>query len=308
MLREQLKASRADVEALRQRVREGYQAEAKRYIPAPPVRKVKAAKHITRVIVPDSHGNHIDPIAARVFLRDLAELQPDHIVMLGDHLDCGGTFNAHQKTYTNELVESYHDDVKAANGLLDAMQEAAPNVGLWDYIEGNHEQHVERWTARNMHSKQDADDLIDVYGPAARLFLKRRGISYYQTKEFYDGLTVPGTIKRGKVYFTHGVSHSKHADAAHLERFNANVVFGHVHRSMSVVSRTVSSQGHGAWCPGTLAKLQPLYRHTQPTTWTHGYAVQFANASSGRFVHYNIPIYADGTSGLTDMLGALKRA
>src|SRR5690606_24000904 len=136
--------------------------------------------------------------------------------------------------------------------------------------------------------------------------LRRRGIRYYRSSEMYQGLSVPGSIRLGKCFFTHGVSHSKHASAAHLERFGASVVHGHVHRSMSVVSRTVTSDALGAWCPGTLAKLQPLYRHTTPTTWTHGYGVQFVNKTTGTFMHVNVPIFK-GTSGLHDAMQLIRR-
>lgn len=261
------------------------------------VRKGKAAKHLTRVIVPDSHGAHIDPRARAAFLSDLAQIKPDHIVMLGDHLDCAGTFSSHQRNYTNELAESYSDDVDATNALLDDIQACAPSASV-DYIEGNHEAHIERWAAREFQSYKDAEMVVALLGPVGRLRLKERGVPYYRRSEFYDGLAIPGTIRRGRCFFTHGVSHAKAADSVHLERFGASVVFGHVHRSISVVSRTVTSDGHGAWCPGTLAKLQPLYRHTHPTTWSHGYGLQLVNQSTGTFLHLNVPIL-DGVSMLS---------
>ena len=288
------------------------QAEISDRIAAKKVKKLvapprgKAAKHITRVVIPDSHGAHIDPVARDAFLADLKVLCPDEIVMLGDHLDCGGTFNSHQVSYTNELVESYEDDVAQANAFLDAIIAYAPNARI-HYIEGNHEAHVERWAARNIKTRVDADSLIEHWGPAARLKLKARGITYYRSKEFHMGLTVRGSIQLGRCFFTHGVSHSKHADDSHLNAFSANVVFGHVHRILSVHSRTVTSQGHAAWSPGTLAKLQPLYRHTEPTTWGHGYGAQFVAVASGRFTHLNIPVFADGTTGLSALAGAFDR-
>lgn len=269
-------------------------------------KRAKAAKHITRVVIPDSHGAHIDPVARDAFLADLKVLRPEQIVMLGDHLDCGGTFNAHQMAYTNEMTESYEQDCIDANAFLDAIRVCAPNAEI-HYIEGNHEAHVERWCARNIKTRRDAEFLLKKIGVEATLMLKERGITYYKSKEFHAGLTVRGSIRLGKCFFTHGVSHSKHADDAHLSAFSGNVVFGHVHRVLEVRSRTVTSQGHGAWSPGTLAKLQPLYRHTEPTTWCQGYGLQFANVDTGRFTHWNLPIFADGSSGLAEAVGAFTR-
>lgn len=272
-------------------------------LPAIRVRKGKAAKHIIRLIVPDSHGAHIDAEAEAAILRDTTRLQPQEIVYLGDHLDCGGTFSSHQRSYTSELTESYADDVAYANRFLDAIQKAAPDAKT-HYIYGNHEAHIERWASREFQSARDAQFVLERIGPAAVLDLKRRGFTWYLPSEMYMGLTVPGTIRIGECFFTHGMSHAKHADAVHLQRVGANVVFGHVHRNMSIGERTVTSAGFGAWCPGTLAKLQPLYRHTQPTSWQHGYAVQFVNVSTGTFAHWNVAIHK-GTSMLSNAVDAI---
>ncbi len=259
-----------------------------------PQPRARRKRSLVRVAIPDSHGAHIDPTARDAFLSDLKRLAPDEIVMLGDHLDCAGTFSAHQRSYTNEMAETYEEDVAAANHFLDAIQAAAPAATIY-YLEGNHEQHVERWAAREFANKADADKVLEAIGPEALLRLRQRGIRYFRRAFHYMDISIPGTIRLGKVFFTHGIAHSTNAARTHVQRFSANVVFGHVHASQSVVERTVSSDAQGAWCPGTLAKLQPLYRHTAPSNWTHGYGVEFVGAS-GNFVHVNIPIYRGESS------------
>lgn len=257
----------------------------------------------TRVIIPDSHGAHIDKNVAKVFLQDLAKIDPLEVVLLGDHLDAGGTFNSHQRNFTNEMTESYVDDIDATNYFLDAVQKQAPRA-RYHYLEGNHEGHIERWAARNFESAKDADLFLEHLGPESVLRLKSRGIQYYKRSEQYMGLSIPGAIKLGKCYFVHGISHSKHATATHLARFGANVVHGHTHRAQSNVERTVTSDGHGAWCPGTLARLQPLYKHTNPTNWSHGYGLQFVSRT-GDFMHLNVPIIK-GKSLFLSMIEALR--
>jgi hypothetical protein len=247
-----------------------------------------------RLVIPDSHGAHIDWAAANAMLADAKVIDPHEIVLLGDHLDAGGTFNSHQRTYTNEFVESYEEDCIQANLFLDRIQEACPRAKDIHYLEGNHEQHVERWASRNFHAHRDAEMFLERMGPAAALRLRERGIQYYRRSVFYQGLAIPGCIKLGKCFFVHGISHAKHADSVHLQRFGASVQFGHIHRSMGRVERTVTSGGHGAWCPGTLAKLQPLYKHTQPSDWSHGYGVDEV-LDSGHFEHTNVPIFGDRT-------------
>lgn len=247
-----------------------------------------------RLVIPDSHGSHIDWPAANAMLADAKVIDPHEIVLLGDHLDAGGTFSTHQRSYTNEMTESYEEDCEQANLFLDRLQQACPRAKDIHYIEGNHEAHIERWASRNYQSHRDAVAFLEREGPAGRLRLRDRGIAYYRRSVFYQGLAIPGCIKLDKCFFVHGISHAKHADSIHLQRFGASVVFGHIHRSMGRVERTVTSGGHGAWCPGTLAKLQPLYKHTQPSDWSHGYAVQEV-LNSGHFEHTNVPVFGDRT-------------
>lgn len=270
-------------------------AERQRKVAKLPKPRVgKAPKSIIRVCIPDSHGAHVDWPAADAMVRDIMRLQPDEVVWLGDHLDCGGTFSAHQRSYTNEMTESYDEDVTQGNILLDKVMQAAPNAEH-HYLFGNHEEHVQRWAARNFECFRDARLAVERFGPAAMLRLKERGFRWYVSSEQYGEVTIPGTIRLGKCYYTHGIGAGKHATHTHVERFGASVVHGHTHRAQASIQRTVKSMMHGAWCPGTLAKLQPLYRHTTPTTWSHGYIVQFVNVGTGTFATWQIPIFGDKT-------------
>lgn len=257
-----------------------------------------------RVIIPDFHGNHIDKKAALACIADVRRIRPREGIFLGDGLDCGGTFSTHQRSYTHEMCESFEDDKEAANWFLDALIDASPGTS-WDYVEGNHEAHIERWASRMHQSHKDAVAYLERMGPEAALQLRHRNIPYYKRSEFYDGLSVPGTIRRGKCLFTHGFLHSKNATHAHLERMGMCVVHGHTHRAQSAIERTASSDGIGGFCPGTLAKLQPLYRHTAPTSWSHGYGYQHV-LPSGRFLHINVPI-VKGESLLLSAIDSLSR-
>lgn len=255
-----------------------------------------------RVIIPDSHGAHIHWGFANGLVSDLEKLAKhiQEVVWLGDHLDCGGTFNAHQRTYTHEMTESYREDVQQARRFITMVRERTP-LASHHYLEGNHEQHVERFLARNFDAYEDAEFLLDLVGPKSVLKLDELDIKYYRSSEMHMGMTIPGLIKLGRCCFIHGVSVAKDAVAKTLERIADNVVHGHTHRAQSTIIRTAASEALGGWCPGTLAKLQPLYRHTTPTTWTGGYAIQ-AIQSNGKFTHINVPLFGDNTSGLKPLL------
>lgn len=256
-----------------------------------------------RCVVPDSHGSQISRSAMQAFLQDLKQLDPEEIVMLGDHVDCSGTFSSFKKQTKEDLEYSYLRDIESASAFLDAIQERAPKAKI-HYLQGNHEYHVERFCVNAFGNRTDADFVGKLLDPATLLDLKGRGIQYYRLHTVYHSLSIPGTIKLGKCYFTHGVSANKHAAATHVERFGANVVFGHTHRAQSHVVRTVTSGEVGAWCPGTLSELQPIYLHTTPSNWTNGYGVQLVNKKTGVFLHINVPI-VKGISMLSDFVSRM---
>jgi len=290
-LRRMVEIEKQRVKALYKALETIAQVQDDNYEPIPVTKKArkKRARYKTRVIIPDSHGEHIDLKARDAFLNDLDLLQVNEVVWIGDHLDCAGTFSVHQRNYTHELTESYSADIGAANDFIDQVQKRSPEAVHY-YLEGNHEHHIERWAARQFHSAKDAELAVSTLGPVGVLHLKKRGIKYFRQGETYMGLTIPGTIKLGKCYFTHGFSVARHSAFTHLLRVGDNVVFGHTHSVQTMVERTVSSKGQGAWSYGTLAKLQPLYKHTNPTSWVHAYGLQFVHQDSGTFVSIPIPI------------------
>lgn len=256
------------------------------------------------VAMPDTHGCFVDNPACLAALEDVKRLQPSIIVLLGDHVDCGGFLAEHQTLgYVAESDYSYQDDVNAANQFLDALAAAAPNAQIV-YLEGNHEIRIERWImTQRMRNKKDAEFLRNLVGPRTVLSLDKRNIRWVARGLKHDGIGVPGVIKIGKCYFTHGSYTGTSCARKHLERFGGNVVFGHVHSAHDYQTRTVSEERIGAWSPGCLCEQQPLYMHTNPSSWVHGYHLQIVQHDES-FLPVNVPIIA-GRSYLDPLLSNL---
>lgn len=272
----------------------------------PRQRPGKTPKTFLRVCIPDTHGSRVDVAAVNAFLNDLESLKPHEIIMLGDHVDCGGFLAANFTLgYVAECAFTFEDDLAAANQLLDAVQKICPAASI-HYTEGNHEHRVARFcVTQSLRNGTDAAFLLKMLAIENQLRLKDRGITYYKQGEFYDDCPIPATIKRGKCHFTHGSRTGVHAARAMLHDFGSNVVFGHVHRMMSHVSQSVKGGQIGAWCPGFLGKLQPYWAHTQITGWAHGYGLQVVEEASGDFLHLNVPI-VDGKSLLFSLTKRLR--
>lgn len=269
------------------------------------VRMGSAGGSFCRVVIPDTHGNIADTAALAAMLGDLEVIQPSEVVMLGDHLECGGFLAQHHTLgYVAQTEYTFEQDVAATNALLDAIQSITKGAPI-DYLEGNHERRIESWcVTQSLRNSEDAEYLRRMFSASAVLSLEARGIRWIRQGVFYDGISIPATIKKGHCYFTHGSSTAKHAASVHVAKFGANIVFGHTHRADGHMTRNVKDGLIGAWNPGCLCALQPLWQHTNPTEWSHGYGLQLVNGD-GSFLHINVPII-DGKSYLEPLARAMK--
>ena len=303
-----LKAERAKVKRLERTIeeleRQLHDARASKFrLPSGKPRTSSGRKSFCRVIVPDSHGCLIDAAACKAFLDDLEKIDPQEIVMLGDHLDCGGFLAQHHTMgYIAETRYTFEDDCSAANQFLDAIQKQAPNAAI-HYLEGNHERRIETWivdqTLRNL---ADAKFLHSMFSTTSVLGLNERGIRFYPQGKVNGGTNIPAIMQLGKCRFTHGIYTTKNAAKSHVDEYVCNIVFGHTHRADSYTRRTVDDT-YSAWNPGCLCVQQKYYMHSRNTHHTHGYGLQAVQGDGG-FLHLNIPII-DGVSYLKPLASQL---
>jgi hypothetical protein len=246
---------------------------------------------LKRIAIPDSHGNYIDKQAAQACVRDIKKICPDEIVFLGDQVDASGLFSKFKAQYIREMSYTYKADLHHAKNFFEQVRAAAPKADIYA-LEGNHEWHVERWIASTF-DPSEAVEAYKAFGPDVRLGLKDMGVKYVRRSEISKGTTSRGILKLSGCYFVHGISQSLWATGKHLDVFGANVCHGHTHRAISIVKRRPTGEIIGGYCPGTLAQLSPLYMHTTPDNWTHGYGLQFVDR--GNLFHYNVPIIGGRT-------------
>lgn len=258
-----------------------------------------------RVIANDVHGQMMDRPAVEAFLRDLKEWDADEVVLNGDIVECGGFLAAHHTLgYVAQTEYSWQQDIAAGNWLLDEIQRAAPRAKI-HYIEGNHEDRIERWIVdQTMRHTRDSEFLRTLLSPQVLLKLKERKVSYYRRGEHHIQGLPPGWIKLGKIFFVHELGGGKNAASAAVGRTAGNVVYAHTHQE-DTASAVLPGVGLvKAWNPGCLCQRQPLWRHSNPTGWSHGYAVQFISKSE-EFLHINVPIW-EGRSLIGQLIGKIK--
>lgn len=268
-----------------------------------PGKSSKPTGNFNRFIIPDTHGCFVDKKALKSVLDDLETLGDSvgEVILLGDHLDCSGWLAKHHKMKTiQEARYTFEEDLDAANVLLDEIHKRSP-ASVKHYLEGNHEERIEAWCVETAaQNPRDAARLRSMHSPEAVLHLGQRNINYYRRVESHCGLRRNGIIKLGRCYFCHGTTHAKHAATIHLRQHKRCVVFGHTHRMQMDSTADVDTE-LAAWCPGCLCTLEPIYRHSGPTEWSHGYALQLVQ-QDGDFLHINVPII-DGRSYLVQLTG-----
>lgn len=245
-----------------------------------------------RLILGDVHGMRQDPAAVSAVISDAKRLDPDEIVMLGDCSDCEGWLAKHHVLgFVSNCDYTFAEDVLATNTFLDRLQAAAPNAVFY-YLFGNHEDRVERAIVDLVLGNQaDASFLHQLWGMETVLRLKDRGFNVYKRDTIYgDGLP-RGWLRLGKMCFTHDLgAKGKNAARDAVAKSATNVTFGHTHRDDQA---TIVFPGVGickAFNPGCLSCIQPIYMHSDPTSWSQGYDIDFV-AKSENFQRIHVPIW-----------------
>jgi hypothetical protein len=264
---------------------------ARKFEVSPAVARRDGGGSKVRVCAGDFHGMMTDKQAVAAFVADVKRLDPDEVVIGGDLVECGGWLAKHQPVGFIALCDySYQEDIAAANCILDEIQKAAPNAAV-HYLEGNHEDRMERWIVDQvMSSKRDAEFLVELVSPRSLLKLKERGINYYRRSEIYGKGLPRGWIKLGKMFFTHSLTYSANAARDAASKTAGNVTYFCTHREDSATIVYPEIGIVKAFNPGCMSLMQPVWKHSNPTSWSQGYGIDFI-APSGNFQRIHVPIW-----------------
>ena len=92
---------------------------------------------------------------------------------------------------------------------------------------------------------------------------------------------------------------AKHATASIHSKVAGNVRFANTHRAQAETVYKTGVGFIGAYNAGCLCKRAPLWRNTDPDSWSHGYGLDLVTPS-GSFLSLNIPIF-DGVSHFSSL-------
>lgn len=221
------------------------------------------------LVVPDSHWPNADKRAWGVMIRAAEYLQPTHIVVLGDFIDCGSV-SVHEK---EKNQPSIRDEAKAGNLALDQLDSLGAKSKM--YIFGNHERRVQVFINKNC---PELDGYVTVED---LLKLKERGWGVTPYKDFYQ---------IGRSFYTHDDANA--GAMAHLkarDTYESNICIGHTHRLASHFSSSMKGTPKvGIMCGWLGSTKNVSYMHRSKLRyWQHGFVTGLMENRSGN-VHFSL--------------------
>ena len=203
--------------------------------------------------IPDVHVPFHDRKAWALMLRVVQETQPDHVVVMGDFIDCYSvsSFSRHP-----ERVSRLKEELHAGNQELDKLHDLVGDRVT--FLEGNHEFRVSKYIeqrAPELHGLVNLRDALAV----------DRGWAWVPYREH--------TIM-GKLAFAHDIGHvGRQAVQQSLDSMGHNLVIGHTHRAGIAYGGTLKGEHRVAMSCGWLGDVRQIdYMHRAKTRdWQHGF-------------------------------------
>ncbi len=192
-------------------------------------------------------------------MKAIKEVRPDVLVILGDFLDCY-CISFHDKN--PERAKFLDDEIVGAKAALREL-EALPFVKRFIYLEGNHEERMNRYLIRK------APELYRIVAIPKLLELPKKW-EYLPYRKF---------AKIGKLHITHDVGRiGKYAAHSTLADFQDNVAFGHTHRLGIVYGGNTLGTSHVSamfgW-GGSLEHIDYMFDAVSRREWMLGFGIGY---------------------------------
>ena len=223
------------------------------------------------VILPDVHLTTKIPKPYQLTKKFIKDYKPTEIILLGDFMEVSSLSGYDLSKRRKIEGQRFEKEVALAEHELDILSDLCPVV---TYLEGNHEDRVERYL-------DDHPELEGMVELPKRLKLAEKGITWHKTNKL---------IKRGKLYFTHGVYYGKYFAKKTIDDYGCSIVIGHTHR-FQVHTIYPKMQKHPMVCfgLGCLGDTEPAYQKT-PAGHINQFAVCEIDSGTGLFNLYPITI------------------
>ena len=195
------------------------------------------------------------PKPYQAVVKFLKDYKPDEIILLGDYMDVSALSS--YDLSVRGLIEGkrYLKELEVAESELHKLQKLCNKV---TYMAGNHEDRATRYAQQHAELK----GMIEI---EHKLALKLKCIEW---------VPIGKEIKRGKLYFTHGIFYNQAFAKKTALSFGCSVVVGHTHRHQ-VHTEYPKKQKYPYACYGlgTLGDTDPSYLKGRPAGHINQFAV-----------------------------------
>lgn len=209
------------------------------------------------VAVPDTHFPYVDVKAMDAMLRDIAELQPDYVVQMGDAYDLYN-FSTHATSRLGQgPMEELTEGRAAFEAFWRAVKHAAPKAACHQ-IMGNHDLRIRKKIVKHLPEMEAVLDVLDLES-----LWRFPGVELHAS--YREPLELEGIV------FHHGFGKF----GTHMRKFLKPTVCGHLHLG---AVEYMSLWGHTVWelNAGFLGQKDDLvfaYTPTKLANWTTGYGL-----------------------------------
>lgn len=227
------------------------------------------------IVFTDVHIPYEDSMSMLSLEKYIKDNKWDYWLCLGDLMDFDylSSFNkdAPRLVEGKRITQDYIHANKFLDRHVKLVRKKNPKAEMV-LFEGNHDERMERHINRN----PSLEGLAEV---ETNLELRERNIKWFK----YDENKL---YKIGKAHFHHGVYTNKYHSFKHVDNFNVNLFYGHVHDIQSFSKITwgqhnpVVAQSIGCMCD-----YQQAYIRGRPTNWEQAFAV-FHFYPNGNFNYY----------------------
>ncbi len=197
-----------------------------------------------------AHIPQQNKLAVEVFCLVAERLKPDLIVNLGDLVGCD-QFSLWAPTFGTPKT-NYEDDLDTANKLIDRQQATCKK---FVYVEGNHENRLDRWAARTAEGRGS----YSMLAPRIQLSKGRKNFKYIRYGSIDN--KYPHYAVNSRIVAVHGWSYARHATKNHLQMSQGkSIIHGHTHRVDMAIVQSIWKTGTNirAISAGCLCKQVPI--------------------------------------------------
>lgn len=224
--------------------------------------------------IPDCHIPWHDKIAYDIMLtiaQDLNKITPiNQINIMGDYADFHGIKLHPKMPYEMSLSETLKDEIRQVILALRQLREMFPDAEI-NYIEGNHEQRLQRYLVAK------APELFDFVTLPELLGFDKLNIRYYPygRGQLVQCLDTEYHLRHAP--FNAG----KHTAASTAHNKGISLGYGHTHRKQSYTFKTAVGQEITCHSMGWLGDDKaPIFNYMDTDNWSKGF--QFVYSIKGK--------------------------